>query len=690
MARSRSSAPQSRFRRWAGRFVRIGLVSAVIGFIIVAISVAMAYSTLPSYTSLRSSPNGQMIRVHAADGTVIVSLGPSYGEWLTADQLPRAMKTAMVATEDRRYYTHWGIDPIGIVRSFQVRFQRGRFVQGGSTITQQLARNIFLTNSRTWDRKIREIILALAMERKFSKDQILELYLNRVYFGGGAYGVDAASRKFFGHPAKTLSLGEAAIIAGLVKAPSNYSPSADAAAAIGRAGVVLTLMKLQNLITPAQAEAANPAAVKLTPEPKQNAVRYFTDWALPQLDTLIDEGTEPLDVWTTLDLSMQNAAVGAIAAHTPGSAQGALVSLDRDGAVRAMVGGKDYVASIYNRATQATRQPGSAFKLFVYLAALEYGHTANDAVIDEPVDIDGWKPRNSSRRFAGAMDIRSAFAYSVNTVAAKLGAEVGTLTVADMARRFGVTTSVNTHPSMVLGTSDVRLIDMTRAFASVASNGIAVVPYGITKVTTANGDVLYQHRADTSRVLVAPQVSAQMIDLLQTAVNTGTARAAQIGRPVAGKTGTTSSNRDGWFIGFSSGITTGVWMGRDNAGSIPSLQGGRAPASAFAQYMRFAVAKRPIEKFQTEVVLPEWQLEPDEEAYFGQADEAQFVDENGRAVPPAPGTEGPPPGDIEAPPALDKQWIDGVLGRNRPQQPAPRPRADDLNVEEEPQPRPAQ
>ncbi len=657
------------------RIFRVGLVSALVGLTVIIVAVSVAYSSLPSFSELKSSPNGQMVRVRAVDGTVLVSMGPSFGQWLTIDQLPETMKTSMVSVEDRRFASHWGVDPVGIARSFYVRYSRGRFVQGGSTITQQLARNIFLTNSKTWDRKIREMILALAMERKFSKDQVLELYLNRVYFGGGAYGVDAASRKFFGHPGNTLSLGEAAIIAGLVKAPSNYSPSADAQAAVGRAGVVLAVMQEQGVITAAQVAAAAPAKVALAPEPKQNSVRYFTDWALPQLDSMIDEGTEPIEVWTTLDLAMQRQADEAIRANTPASAQGALVSMDRDGAVRAMVGGKDYVASIYNRATQAVRQPGSAFKLFVYLAALEAGHTAADTVVDEPVDIGGWKPRNSSRSFSGEISMRTAFAYSVNTVAAKLGAEVGTSAVADMARRFGITTPVNTHPSMVLGTSDVRLIEMTRAFASISGNGVAIAPYGITKVTTASGRVLYQHRSNTSQVLVSPAVAAQMIDLLQTAVNTGTARAAQIGRPVAGKTGTTSSNKDGWFLGFSSGLTTGVWMGRDNANPIPGLQGGRAPAQAFAQFMKAAVAKRPVENFQTQVTLPEWQLEPDEEAYFGNADEGQFVDENGAPIDPeAPAPRGEPDRpapDVPAPEQLDQRWIDRVLKRGEDPQRRP-------------------
>ena len=661
MADTRSSATSSgRTGRYLRTFLKFGLAGFVVAVIGLIVAVAFAYSTLPSFSELKSSPNGQMIRVHAVDGTVLVSIGPSYGQWLQYEQIPAVMRGAMVSVEDKRFRSHPGVDPIGIARSIQVRFTRGRFAQGGSTITQQLARNVFLTSDKTWTRKIREMVLALAMERKFSKDEILELYLNRVYFGGGAYGVDAASRKFFGHAADKLSLGEASIIAGLVKAPSNYSPTADAAAAVGRAHVVLSVMTANGTITADQAAAAQPEKVALAPEPRQNSVRYFTDWALPQLDTLVDEGTQPLEVWTTLDLSMQRAADSAIRANAPDGAQGALVSLDRDGAVRAMVGGKDYVGSIYNRATQATRQPGSAFKLFVYLAALEAGHTPADTVVDKEVDIDGWKPRNSSRKFSGEISLRTAFAYSVNTVAAQLGAEVGTGTIADMARRFGITTPINTMPSMVLGTSDVRLIDMTRAFASVGGNGVAVAPYGITKVTTASGEVLYEHRADTSHVLVSPQVAAQMIDLLQTAVNTGTARAAQIGRPVAGKTGTTSSNKDGWFLGFSSGLTTGVWMGRDDNRPIPGLQGGRNPARAFAQFMTVAVAKRPVEQFQTAVTLPEWQLEPDDEAYFGNADNGAFLDDQGNAPPDAMDQSNEPPDPDQ--PTLDDR-VDEAMGR---------------------------
>jgi penicillin-binding protein 1A len=673
-----------RAKRWAVRGLKIGALAAVGALIALVVAVVVAMQSLPNFEALKSSPNGQMIRVHAADGSVIVSLGPSFGRWMTYDQIPSVMVDAMVSVEDKRFYLHPGVDPIGLTRAAWLALENrgtGRRMQGASTITQQVTRNIFLNNSYTFGRKVREMILALALERKFSKQQILELYLNKVYFGGGAYGIDAASRKFFGHPASTLSLPEAAIVAGLVKAPSSYSPTADAQAAVGRAGVVLDLMRENGTITDAQRASANAEAVKMAPEPPQNSVRYFTDWVLPQLETLVDEPSEPLEVWTTIDLPMQRAATAAIKAQTPKGTQSALVSLDRDGAVRAMVGGLDYVTSNYNRATQATRQPGSAFKLFVYMAALEGGYTPETAVVDEPVTINGWSPRNSSRRYSGKIDIRTAFAYSINTIAAKLGVEVGLPTVADMARRFGISTPIAVDPSMVLGTSDVRLIDMTRAFASVARKGIAVTPYGVTKVTTADGRLLYQHKDDTSRVLVAPWVAAGITDLLQTAVNTGTGKAAQIGRPVAGKTGTTSSNKDGWFLGFSSGITTGVWMGRDDARAVGGLQGGRAPAQAFSQYMRVAVAKRPVEEFETEVTLPEYQLEPDDEAYYNQPDNGQFVDENGMPIErdrpsgdetdSGGATSGSGAGDLEAPAKIDQRWIDNVLGREKkPKAPA--------------------
>lgn len=662
--------------------------AALLGLLGLVVTVAVATSYLPSYSELtKRSDLGQMIRVRAANGTVLVSLGPSFGKWLPYEQIPSEMRAAMISVEDKRFRGHIGVDPIGIARSLKVRVETGHWRQGGSTITQQLARNIFLTNSRTFGRKLKEVVLALAIERKFSKNQILELYLNRVYFGGGAYGIDAASRRFFGHGADRLSLGEAAIIAGLVKAPSNYAPTADAEAARDRSSVVLQSMVENGFISADLAASVDPADVRIERTTRENSVRYFTDWALPQLDTLIDETSDPIDVWTTLSPSMQSVADRSIAANTPAGAQGALVAIDRDGAVRAMVGGKDYVDSIYNRATQAERQPGSAFKLFVYLTALESGMKPTDTIVDEPVTIDGWSPRNSTRTNLGPVTLREAFSRSINTVSAKIGAQLGFGTIADMARRFGITTEISTFPSMVLGTSDVRLIDMTRAFASVANKGVAVTPYGIRKVVTADGRLLYQHDSAEERVLVAPWVAAEMTDLLQSAVLTGTGRAAQIGRPVAGKTGTTSSNKDGWFIGFSSGLTAGVWMGRDDARAIPGLQGGTAPARAFHDFMAAAVANRPVEQFETEVPMPDWQLTPEEEMFGDVALDPnamqQMVDENGMPIGMPPPEQGLPQQQPMVRPdgtgEPSQQWLDQVLPpqQRQPQQPPPQQQPED-------------
>ena len=670
-------APPPRWRVWLKRLFVWGTGLAVLGIVFLAVAVGFAASTLPSYATLQATQPGQTIVVRARDGRELVEIGPSFGDWLEYEDIPETMTNAMVAVEDKRFRSHIGIDPVRLTGAVVEWITGSRARIGGtSTITQQLARNLFLNSNRTPDRKAREAVLALALEWQFSKEEILELYLNKVYFGGGAYGIDSASRKFFSHPANELSVGEAAIIAGLVKAPSQYSPTADVQAAVDRAKVVLKLMNEQGFITTDQAQV-DVSAVQLKEQAGQNSVRYFTDWVLPQLDIILPETYEPIEVWTTLDVGMQRAATASIEANTPKGAQGALVSLDRDGAILAMVGGTDYVASNYNRATAALRQPGSAWKLFVYLAALEAGYTPEDKVVDTPVTIDGWSPRNSNGRNVGETDLRTAFAFSINTVAAQLGNEVGFGTVASMARRFGVDSKVDTYPSMVLGSSEVRVIEMTRAFAGVAAKGVPVEPYGITKVTGASGEVLYRREAQSQPAALPNYVVAGMTDLLQAAVQTGTGRAADIGRPVAGKTGTTSSNKDGWFIGFSSGITTGVWMGRDDAKAVPGLQGGRAPAQAFAAYMRFAVKNRPVEQFDVTLELPEWQLEPDEEALFGVPEDYYYIDEQGNMVEPGRrdpeaspfGMEGE--GGPNAPPAASQDFLEEATGGTLPQNQRP-------------------
>ncbi len=654
-----------------GGLARFAVVAALIGVLALVAAVAYAWLSLPGFDELMRSPNGQSVEIRAEDNSVLVALGPSYGQWLPFAKIPHAMTAAMIAVEDRRFYSHPGVDPIGIARAAVTNFNAGHNVQGASTITQQLARNVFLTSNKTFARKGREIVLALALERKFTKEALLELYLNRVYFGGGAYGIDAAARKFFGHSATTLSLEEAAIIAGLVKAPSRYAPSADADAARARAATVIATMVESGAITPGEAATADMSSLRFAPQERASGVRYFTDWVLSEVENLTDESALPLQVMTTLDRRGQAAAEAAIAAETPAGAQGALLALSRDGAVKAMVGGRDYVKTNYNRAVAARRQPGSAFKFFVYAAALEDGVNPDDKVEDKPVTIGNWSPKNSNGRFIGPVSVRDAFALSINTVAVQLAQRVGFDTVAEMARRFGITTPIDRRPAMALGASDVTLFEMTQAYATVANGGSEARPWAITKITTGSGKLLYARQPAPARVVVAPFVAAKMTELMKAAVETGTGRAAQIGRPLAGKTGTTSSNKDGWFIGFTNELTTGVWMGRDDARAVTGLAGGRAPARAFAAYMARAVGGTPPEPLVTEVegATPPG-LEPDAQVY-GLDQPAASGEAGGDGLPvvvrPNPPT--PDPGK-EADPRLDDKWLDRTLreGDRKPPQ----------------------
>lgn len=603
-------------RRPWGAAWRAALIVGGIGLALLIGAVIVTMANLPGFATLMKSPNGQAVRVVSADGVVLVNEGPSYGGWLTYDQIPPVMVGAMLAVEDRRFFSHPGIDPIGLTRAVAVAVRDWDGPKATSTITQQLARNLFLTNERSFIRKGKEALLALAMERRFTKEQILELYLNRVYFGGGAYGIDAASRRFYGHSASELSAAEAAIIAGLVKAPSRFAPSSDPERARTRAYVVANTMARDGVVGDADALQREIAVLEFAPQPKQNNVRYFTDWVLQQVDDLTDERVEPLIVTTTLISRMQLAAEAAVQNQTPESAQGALVSMSPDGAVRAMMGGRDYVSSNYNRATIAERQPGSSWKLFVYLTAIENGITPNDIVQDAPITIDGWTPRNYGRGHRGNVTVRQAFANSYNTVAAQLGERVGFNNVAMMARRLGIDTNISRQPAMVLGTSTVRLLEMTAAYGAVANGGNLVEPYGITKIETASGFTEYEREPGPGRVVLAPWVATNMTNLLESVVTEGTGKAAATGRPTGGKTGTTSNYQDGYFVGFTADLVTGVWMGRDDNKAVSGLTGGSSPARAFAAYMKTAVEGMPVRPLDSDIG-EEGDLfaEPDMEVY---------------------------------------------------------------------------
>lgn len=660
---NRKAPRRSPLRRFLFAVFGWGAALALLAVLGTALAVALSMASLPSYPELMKSPQGQSVVIRAADGTELVTVGPSYGRWLPYDEIPPAMVEAMKAVEDRRFDWHPGVDPIGIVRAAKVNLESGGTVEGASTITQQLARNLFLTRAQTYGRKIREMILALAMERKYSKEQIMEAYLNRVYFGGGAYGIDAASRKFFGHSATELTLEQSAIIAGLVKAPSRYAPTADPERARSRAKVVLGTMHDSGAITAAQAQAADIGSVRFVVDRDQGDVRYFTDWVLTQLETLTDEAEEPLDVTTSLNPRHQAAAEAAAKAQQIGGTQIAILGMRKDGAVTAMVGGRDYATSIYNRAVVARRQPGSSWKLFDYLVALEEGMTPDSRVVDEPIRIGNWSPRNSNGRYLGGMTMRQAFALSVNTVAVRVAQQFGFDSVAQMARRFGITTPISTQPAMALGASEATLIEMTSAYAAIAGGGIEARPWAIQSITTASGRTLYNREPETPRILVAPFVAQYMTDMLRAAVETGTGRAAQIGRELAGKTGTTSSNKDGWFIGFTPDLVAGVWMGRDDAKAVPGLAGGQAPARVFAAFMSRALTGVAPTPLDDEVQLPDYAAtEPDAEAY-GLAPGSEMFGDGQAADPGAldpslqPGTDTPPAAPEPAAPLTDR-WLE--------------------------------
>lgn len=671
-----ANRPGSARRSGAGALV-LGLLgwgaalSLVLAIILIA-AVAFTTAALPSFQEMMKSPQGQSVVVRAADGSELVTLGPSYGRWTPYREIPEPMIAAIIAVEDKRFSWHPGVDPIGIARSAWVNWQAGAKVQGGSTITQQLARNIFLTRTQTYDRKIREIIHALAIERKFTKEQVLELYLNRVYFGGGAYGIDAASRKFFGHPATELDQAKSAIVAGLVQAPSRYSPTADPARARSRARIVLATMEANGTVTPAERQqlAGRIDDVRFVVDEDQGDVRFFTDWVLAQLDTLTDEAVQPLEVITTLDPAHQAAAEAAVKSQNSSGTQAAIVAMRPDGAVTAMVGGRDYASSNYNRATIAQRQPGSAWKLFPYLVALEEGMTPDDRVRDEPIRIGNYAPRNYNRSFMGDVTLRQAFAQSINTVAVQLGARHGFDQVAAMARRFGITTPISTQPAMALGASETTLLQMTSAYAAIAGGGVEARPFGIRSVSTASGTLLYNREASAPRVLVAPFVAAYVTDMMQAAVTSGTGRAARIGRPVAGKTGTTSSNKDGTFFGFTPDLVAGVWMGRDDARAVPALAGGQAPARIFASFMGPALANTPVTALSTDVAVPDFGLEPDAEVYGISPDDSASGEASFGPLPEEPAAPVPqssPP----LPEPMSQQWLEGIIADDGTRQRAP-------------------
>ncbi len=576
-------------------YLAAAMVWAVVGGI--GVLAWFAYD-LPDVDRALAATRRPTITILAADGTRMLSVGEIHGPPVGVKELPPTLPQAVMATEDRRFYSHFGLDVIGLVRAAVSNIKAGRVVQGGSTITQQVAKNVFLTPQRTFRRKIQELLLALWLERKFSKDQIFTIYLNRVYLGSGAYGVEAAAQRYFGKSARRLDIWQSALLAGLLKAPSRYNPVRYPDRSRRRTEQVLANMVAAGYLSEAEAAAAKKRRGKIRPSTPSSRSRYFSDWVLARVASYVSPGDRDLVVSTTLDRRLQADARTAIASalkkgRAVAAGQAALVAMTPDGAVRAMVGGGDYGVSQYNRATQARRQPGSAFKPIVFLAGLESGMTPETVIEDKPLTIDGWSPRNFSRDYAGPVTMRRALAKSINTVAVRIARRVGYGKVVETARRLGLTADLQAAPSLALGASGVSLLELTAAYGVFASGGYGVWPYGIEKISDAGGTVLYRRQGSGPGRVIGAGAAAAMNAMLAQVINSGTGKKARLQRPAAGKTGTSQNFRDAWFIGYSADLVAGVWIGNDDMTPMKRVTGGGLPAVAWRDFMTSALRKMP-------------------------------------------------------------------------------------------------
>jgi penicillin-binding protein 1A len=557
--------------------------------------------TLPDISGIGEIEKRPSMVLQTRDGTRFSTYGDLYGDMMPIEAMPDNIKQAVLATEDSHFYSHFGINPISLIRAAWVNYEAGRVVQGGSTITQQLAKNLFLTPERTLGRKIRETLLAFWLEAQYSKDEILALYLNRMYFGSGTYGIDAASRKYFSHPATELTTAEAAMLAGLLKAPSYYAPTRNLDRAQDRASVVLARMVDEEYLSAAEADKirANPAVLNNASRDFRN-VRYFADWVVSEVQAYIGRTDKDLIITTTLDLAMQGDAERAIEARLKaegpkmGVAQGAFVAMSPDGAVQAMVGGRSYADSVFNRATVARRQPGSVFKTIVYAAAFENGLSPDDIFNDGPVNIDGWQPENYTRLYNGNMSLREAYARSINTVAVRVTERVGRDKVASMAKNLGLTGNFPLHPSISLGTNEVSLLEMTAANAVIANGGHAVLPYGVLEIREKDGPVLYSRQTSGQGRIISASTINKMQDVMTATIKWGTGKAANPGFAAAGKTGTTQDYRDAWFIGFTPDLVAGVWFGNDDGSATKRVNGSNLPAVTWKDFITHSETSQAI------------------------------------------------------------------------------------------------
>ena len=588
-AKSRSPNPIFRLFRFIFYW---SIVAAVWGAIAVVGIIVYYGAKLPPVDEWAVPDRAPNVKIVATDGSLIANRGATGGEALSINEMSPYIPMAVVAIEDRRFYSHFGVDPIGITRAMITNVVRGGMVQGGSTLTQQLAKNVLLSHARTLERKVQEALMALWLEHKYTKDQILAMYLNRVYFGSGAYGVEAASQRYFNKSARDVTLGEAALLAGLLKAPSRLSPARDPEAAEARAQVVLGAMHDEGMIDDSDMATAMAREPKRAPSYWSGAENYAADMVMQRLEPLIGKVDQDIVVYTTLDPRLEKDAEQSLknALDKNGKKdrveQGALVAIDATGAIRALVGGREYAKSQYNRASTAKRQPGSAFKPFVYAAALEIGDRPSSVRNDAAITIDNWTPENYEKTYSGPMTLTNALAHSVNTIAAQLVMEASPGYVVDVAHRLGITSDITPNASLALGTSEVSLLELTGAYTAFMNGGFKVKPYLIETVERDNGHPLYKaSHANPPRVL-APQVAANMNGMLMRVVTDGTGKAAQIpGWQVAGKTGTTQSSRDALFVGFTANLIAGVWVGNDDNSPMRHVTGGKLPASIWHDFM---------------------------------------------------------------------------------------------------------
>jgi len=567
---------------------------ALVVVVLTAGATGYYYLKLPAPGHLFDGRGTGSVTMLDRDGNVFAWRGEQYGGELGVTEVSPHLVHAVIATEDKRFYSHFGIDPIGIVRAMAANLRAGRLVQGGSTLTQQVAKNVFLTAERSLERKLQEVPMALALELKYTKDEILSIYLNRVYLGAGSYGFEAASQRYFGKSARGLNPAEAAMLAGLLRAPSRYAPTNGLDRAQGRANVIIRLMEEQGYLTDTQVVQALSAPAQLSQAAAARAGGYFADWVMETApDYLAKDTAEDMIFATTFDPVLQQAAEEAMAAvfatrvKKGSNAQAAIVVMAPDGAVRAMVGGHESGIGQFNRATQAKRQTGSAFKPIVYAAALEAGMNPFDIIVDEPLTIGNWSPENYDHQYRGAVTLTEALSSSINTVAVRVSLRAGEDRVRDLARRMGLTTPLAPGPAIALGTSEATLIDMTGVFATIANRGRAAPPRGLREIRLRGDNTALLRDSFLPGEQVISERSAGLLTyMLQEVVQAGTGRRALLpDRPAAGKTGTTQGARDAWFIGFTADYVVGVWMGNDDNTPLTGVAGGGLPAEIWRETM---------------------------------------------------------------------------------------------------------